>query len=105
VSKSKIIDNGSEFEFPLSIHGAWMLLRGIETYMSTTVEMYDRRQESASYSMLRIGTAINEAKKLLTWAENVPPYLGDMAFYVKEVLAEFEEIRTEFKDLPEMKEK
>ena len=61
--------NSSEHPFPLSIHGAWMLQRGIEQYASDTPD----RSGDVYDCWVRYDTAIREATKLRDWCAEVDP--------------------------------
>ena len=89
--------NSSEHPFPLSIHSAWMLQKGIEKYASDTpgrsADIYD--------SLVRYETAIREATKLRDWCAEVDPeYLkfniSTLDFLLKELTSEIERLQTGF---------
>ena len=63
--------NVTEFSFPLSIHGAWMLEDGIMDYVETTMVMHEQGQQDDGYCAIRTATAVTEAKKLLVWAKQI----------------------------------
>lgn len=63
--------NATEFSFPLSIYGAWMLREGIANYAETTMAMYERGQEDPGYCAMCTATALTEAEKLVAWAKQV----------------------------------
>ena len=65
--------NSTEYPFPLSIHAAGMLRRGIETYASDALDKYDSGSEDAYYCLVHIDTAIAEASKLRAWLVQVDP--------------------------------
>jgi hypothetical protein len=89
--------NATEFPFPLSIHGAWMLQQGIEEYARDTRRMHEEGVEDASYCLLRTGTAMAEAKKLRAWAEQVDAqYLGGTIQDLDALLAELAAERDRF---------
>ena len=65
--------NNSEFPYPLSIFGAWMLCHGIKAYMAETREWHETGSEDAGYCSIRTCTAIREAEKLRKWAVELDP--------------------------------
>src|SRR4051794_24102084 len=68
--------NDTRFPYPLSIHGAWMLERGIEDYAREARGMHEAGQEDASYCLLMTFTASEQARRLRDWAvEAAPDYL------------------------------
>lgn len=64
--------NDAAFPYDLSIHGAWMLQRGIEAYAKQAVAMHESG-EDASYCLMMTHTAIGEARKLKEWAVRAAP--------------------------------
>ncbi len=59
--------NSTTHPFPLSVHSAWMLQRGIEEYTSDTL----RRSGDADTCLVRIETAMAVASKLRDWCAAV----------------------------------
>ncbi len=80
--------NRTAFPYPLSIHGAGMLARGIEAYARQAVAMHESG-EPASYCLLMTHTAIEEAGKLREWAVRATPdYLVGTIRALDELLRE-----------------
>ena len=78
----------TEFSFPLSIHGAWMLEDGIMDYVETTMVMHEQGQEDDGYCAMRTATAVTEAKKLLVWAKQIDEeYLEGMIDSLHELIS------------------
>jgi hypothetical protein len=59
--------NSSEHPFSLSIHGAWMLQKGIEKYAQDAPS----RSADVNDCLVRYETAIREATKLRDWCAEV----------------------------------
>ena len=79
--------------FPLSIHGAWMLQRGIEQYASDTPD----RSADVNDCLVRYETAMAVATRLRDWcAELAPDYLkfniDTLGILLKELEAEKERL-------------
>ena len=95
--------NDTEHSYPLSIHGAWMLRDGIQQYAQSTRQLFDAGSEDASYSSLRVRTAMKEATKLREWLVAVEPdYLQDTIKDVDALLAELASDRDRFAALLEV---
>lgn len=67
-----MITNDSEFPYQISIHAANMLLHGLIRYAEETEMLFDRGLEDGSFSLLRNGTNIREAKRLREFLLTVP---------------------------------
>ena len=85
--------NSTTHPFPLSIHGAWMLQRGIEGYVCDT----PGRSGDVNDCLVRYDTATTEATKLRDWlAEVDPDYLKfnieTLGILLKEMEAEKERL-------------
>ena len=65
--------NATEFPYPLSIHGAWMLERGIGQHTRGKRGAMHESGEDPSYCRLMTLTAIEQAEKLREWALRVAP--------------------------------
>lgn len=91
--------NATEFPFPLSIHGAWMLAAGIREFGRQAGRMHESG-EDASYCLLMTLTAIDQAVKLRDWAVRAAPdYLEGTIRELGELLAELADQRDRFKAL------
>jgi hypothetical protein len=88
--------NDTEFSYPLSIHGAWMLSYGIEEYALQARRMHESG-ETASYCLLMTQTAIDQTEKLRAWARRVDAeYLDCTIQRLGELLAELASQRDRF---------
>lgn len=59
------IDNSTEVDMKLSIHGANMLIHGIENYVKTVRMLRKTKLEEDDYCDMMLFTAIKETQKLL----------------------------------------
>ena len=69
------LPEGNDFEHPfsLSIHSAWMLECAIRDYVQQVRQQYENDPEDVVECLLRVQTAIKEAKKLRDWYSQVAP--------------------------------
>jgi len=81
--------NDTQFPYPLSLHGAWMLASGIREYARFARRMHEEGLEDASYCLLMTRTAVEKARRLRAWAEEAAPdYLEGTIRELGELLAD-----------------
>jgi hypothetical protein len=81
--------NDTQFPYPLSFHGAWMLASGIREYARHAGRMHQEGLEDASYCLLLTRTAVEQARRLRGWAVGAAPdYLEGMIGDLDELLHE-----------------
>jgi hypothetical protein len=68
---NKMITNGTEHDYKLTIHAAGMLVKGIQEYIEFIQELYDTEVEPSDYCYLMLGTAKIEAKRLSNWMKSL----------------------------------
>ncbi len=92
--------NSTEFPYPLSIHGADMLERGINDYAQYVRHLHETGGEDAGYCRMMTDTAITQAEKLRAWVKQVAPdYLEVMIQSLDELLQNLASQSDHFKDL------